>query len=70
VYATPGLWWPQADRYRYEWRLDGVVIHGATRASLKLASAMRNKRLTVTVIAVKAGHADGSATSPPVTVHR
>jgi hypothetical protein len=31
---------------------------------------MRNKKLTVTVIARRAGHADGKATSTAVTVRR
>lgn len=60
-----GRWTPKPDAYRYEWRINGKVVRGAARASLKLTSSMRNKRLTVTVIAVRKGHADGRSTSSP-----
>jgi hypothetical protein len=60
-------WTPQPDAYRFEWRLNGVVVRGATRQSLKLTAPMRTKRLTVTVIAVRKGHVDGRSTSRAVT---
>jgi hypothetical protein len=47
-----------------------VLIRGATGSSLKLTSSMRNKKLTVTVIARRTGHADGKAASKAVTVRR
>ena len=56
--------------HRYEWRLNGAVIRGATGKSLKVKAAMRNKRITVTVIAVSNGYADGKAQSKPVTVRK
>jgi hypothetical protein len=70
VTARVGTWSPKPDSYRYEWRLDGVLIRGAKGPSLKLTSAMRKKQLTVTVVARKAGHADGKAISAKVTVRR
>ncbi len=70
VKALVGTWSPKADSYRYEWRLNGKVIKGATGKTLKLTSSMRNKKLTVTVIARKSGHLDGKATSKAVTVRR
>jgi hypothetical protein len=70
VKASPGTWAPTADSYRYVWRLNGDVVRGATGSSLKLTASMRNKRITVTVIAVRRGHLDGSATSKAVTVRR
>jgi len=68
VTAATGTWSPTVDSYRFEWRLNGVIIRGATGKSLKLTASTRNKRLTVTVIAVKKGYADGSASSGPITV--
>ncbi|WP_433792869.1 FlgD immunoglobulin-like domain containing protein [Actinoplanes sp. CA-252034] len=68
VRAAAGSWSPKADSYRYEWRLNGKLIKGATAATLKLKSSMRGKKLTVTVIARKAGHLDGRATSVTVSV--
>ena len=70
VKAAAGTWSPKADSYRYEWRVNGVLVRAATGASLKLTSSMRNKKLTVTVIARRAGHADGKAASTAVTVRR
>jgi hypothetical protein len=51
VQASPGTWSPKATSYGYEWRLSGKVIKGATGKSLKLTSSMRDKKVTVTVIA-------------------
>ncbi|PZV96173.1 hypothetical protein SAMN05443287_106340 [Micromonospora phaseoli] len=70
VKALVGTWSPKADSYRYEWRLNGKVIKGATGKTLKLKSSMRDKKLTVTVIARRSGHLDGKATSKVVTVRR
>ncbi|WP_341718088.1 hypothetical protein QQG74_30630 [Micromonospora sp. FIMYZ51] len=70
VKASVGAWSPKASSYRYEWRLNGKLIKGATGRTLKLKSSMRNKKITVTVIAKKTGYADGRATSKAVTVRR
>ncbi|MEW1588807.1 IPT/TIG domain-containing protein [Micromonospora vinacea] len=67
VQATTGTWEPAADSYRYEWRVNGVRT-GITTSTLKLTAGMSDKVVTVIVSAVKAGHADGRATSAPVTV--
>ncbi|MEV4343637.1 SdrD B-like domain-containing protein [Actinoplanes sp. NPDC049596] len=66
VKAAVGAWSPAANSYRYEWRLNGKLI--STGASLKLTSGMRNKKLTVTVVARRTGHLDGRSTSTMVTV--
>ncbi|WP_436525409.1 hypothetical protein [Actinoplanes sp. HUAS TT8] len=68
VRVSAGTWSPRVDSYRYEWRLNGKVIRGATRSTLKLTSSMRNKKLTVTVIARKAGYLDGKAVSVAVKI--
>ena len=70
VTASAGTWSPRPDSYRYEWRINGKVVKGASKASLKLTSSMRNKKLTLTVIAVKKGYADGKAVSAKVTVKK
>ncbi|HWS33272.1 MAG TPA: hypothetical protein VN408_11075 [Actinoplanes sp.] len=70
VTAANGTWSPAATSYVYEWRLNGKVIKGAAKRTLKLTAAMRGKRLTVTVVAKRAGHLDGRAISAAVTVRR
>ncbi|MEU4557247.1 FlgD immunoglobulin-like domain containing protein [Actinoplanes sp. NPDC023936] len=66
VKVSVGAWSPKATSYRYEWRLNGKLIKGATASSLRLKSSMRGKKLTVTVIARRPGHTDGRATSTAV----
>ncbi|WP_433827635.1 hypothetical protein ACQP2E_37325 [Actinoplanes sp. CA-015351] len=68
VKVTVGAWSPKATSYRYEWRLNGKVIKGATASSLKIKKAWKGKKLTVVVIAKRAGHYDGRATSAAVKV--
>ena len=68
--ASTGTWSLKVDSYRYEWRFSGVLIRGATGKSLKLTSTMRDKKVTVTVIARKAGYLDGKAASKAVVVRR
>jgi hypothetical protein len=70
VKATTGTWSPTGNMYVFEWRLNGKAIRGATGRTLKLTAAMRGKRLTVTVIAMRAGHLDGRAVSAAVTIKR
>ena len=70
VKVSAGTWSPKADLLPYEWRLNGKVIKGATGKSLKLKSSWRGKKITVTVIARKAGHLDGKSTSKAVVVRR
>ncbi|WP_127544508.1 FlgD immunoglobulin-like domain containing protein [Actinoplanes sp. OR16] len=68
VKASAGTWSPTATSYRYEWRLNGKLIKGASAATLKLKSSMRGKKLTVTVIAKRTGHSDGRSTSASVKI--
>ncbi|MEV6341822.1 hypothetical protein [Actinoplanes sp. NPDC051851] len=70
VKVSAGTWSPKADSYRYEWRLNGKVIKGATASSLKLKKAWIGRKLTVVVIAKRAGHTDGRATSAGVKVKK
>ncbi|MBB2945639.1 hypothetical protein FB565_005397 [Actinoplanes lutulentus] len=68
VKAAAGAWSPSASSYRYEWRLNGKVIKGATASKLKLKKAWKGKKLTVVVIAKRAGHYDGKATSKALKI--
>jgi hypothetical protein len=70
VKVSLGSWTPKPEAYRYEWRLNGKAIRGATRSSLKLTSSMVGKSLTVVVTAKRSGHGDGKATSKAVKVKK
>jgi hypothetical protein len=65
--ASTGTWSPAADSYRYQWRVGGT-LSTITAKSLTVTTAMRGKAITVTVVAVKAGYNDGSATSAAVNI--
>jgi hypothetical protein len=64
--ARPGSWTPPATSYGYVWKRDGRAITGATRSTYVLTRADRYHLITVTVIAKRAGYANGTATSPSV----
>jgi len=70
VQASVGAWSPKASAYRYEWRLNGKVIKGAAAAKLKIRKSWAGKRLTLVVIAKRAGHTDGRAAGATVTIKR
>ncbi|MEU3887767.1 Tat pathway signal protein [Streptomyces sp. NPDC029041] len=61
--ASTGTWSPAASSYGYQWYANGKAISGATKASLVLKAAQQGKKVTVKVVAHRAGHKDGSAVS-------
>lgn len=61
--TSKGTWSPAATSYSYRWYANGKAISGATKASLKLKSAQKGKKITVKVVAHRTGHKDGSAVS-------
>ncbi|MGW2637601.1 IPT/TIG domain-containing protein [Streptomyces sp. NPDC001348] len=63
--ATAGTWSPAATSYSYQWYAGGKAISGATKSSLVLKAAQKNKKITVKVTAHRTGYTDGSAVSKP-----
>ncbi|MFC7530338.1 hypothetical protein [Actinoplanes sp. GCM10030250] len=70
VKVSVGAWSPGADSYRYEWRLNGKVIKGAGKSSLKIKKSWAGKKLTVVVIAKRAGCYDGRAVAKAMKIKR
>ena len=68
VKVSVGTWSPRPDAYRYEWRVNGKLV--GTGSSLKIKKSWAGKKLTVTVIARKAGFYDGRKTSSSVKIKR
>ncbi|GAA0479210.1 hypothetical protein Ade02nite_39980 [Paractinoplanes deccanensis] len=66
--ADPGAWNIKPDSYRYEWRVNGKLYQNGSVRTFKLTAGMRYKKVTVTVVARKAGYNDGRSTTKPVTV--
>lgn len=59
--ATPGGWTPSPDSRGLRWKANGVVIKGASGASLTLTGALVGKTITVQEVARKDGYAKGTS---------
>ncbi|MFJ6212319.1 hypothetical protein ACIQGZ_03160 [Streptomyces sp. NPDC092296] len=63
-----GTWSVPGCAFRYQWRVNGVAVKGATKTTFKLTTAMRHKKITVKVTATRPGHTAGTATTKAVKV--
>jgi len=63
--ATVKAWTPATVKLTYQWKRNGVAISGATKASYKLASKDKSKKITVTVTGKKSGYVTVAKTSAP-----
>lgn len=70
VSVSRGTWSPSASTYRYQWRVNGAAISGATGTSYTIPSKYAGKKLTVTVTGSRSGYATRSVTSASATVLR
>ncbi|MET8147053.1 hypothetical protein ACIBSW_04540 [Actinoplanes sp. NPDC049668] len=68
VKISSGAWSPKPTSYRYEWRVNGKLV--ATTGRLKLKKSWSGKKLTLTVVAKRAGHYDGRAVSATVKIKK
>jgi surface antigen len=66
--ATAGTWKPAGVAVAYQWFADGVLIRGATAATLKLTRAQLNHQVTVTTTGSMLGYPAKSATSTPTEI--
>lgn len=65
--AAPGSWL-SGTTFTYQWYADGSPISGATRSTLVLATAHRDKAISVTVTGRKTGYATVSRNSAKTTL--
>ncbi|PJI94272.1 hypothetical protein [Luteimicrobium subarcticum] len=65
--AVPGAWWPSPS-FTYQWRRDGVPVHGAVHSSYGPSAADTGHKISVTVTGRHAGYATRSVTSGSITV--
>jgi len=65
--AHPGTWTAAGAKVvlRYQWLVNGKVIRGATKASLKLVRAYRGKKITVKVTGTASGYTTIAKISAP-----
>lgn len=70
VSVSRGTWSPSASTYRYQWRVNGAKISGATKSSYTVPSKYAGKSLTVTVTGSRSGYSTKSVTSASAKVLR
>jgi hypothetical protein len=63
-----GTWSLKGVKFKYQWLLNGKVIKGATKSSLKLAKGDKGKKISCRVTATETGYANGVATTKSVKV--
>ena len=70
VSAWRGTWSPSASTYRYQWRVNGAKIKGATKSTYTLPSKYAGKKLTVTVTGSRSGYTTKTVTSSSTRILR
>ena len=70
VSVARGTWKPGATSYRYQWKVGGTSVKGATRSSYTIPAKYAGKKLTVTVTGSRSGYTTRSVTSSSATVLR
>lgn len=70
LFVSFGTWSQPSPTLKYQWLRTGAPIPGATSGSYTLTPDDAGKNVAVTVLASKAGFADGSATTTSVFVEK
>lgn len=70
VSVSRGTWKPGATTYRYQWKVGGRTIKGATRSTYTIPAKYAGKKLTVTVKGSRSGYTTRAVTSSSATVLR
>jgi hypothetical protein len=66
--VVPGTWSQPSPTFRYQWLRTGAPIPNATGTSYRVTPEDAGKDISVTVLASKTGFADGSASTPAVSI--
>ncbi|GHH69337.1 hypothetical protein GCM10017772_14140 [Promicromonospora soli] len=65
-----GTWSPQPTTVRYQWKVGGVAVRGATDYLFRVPASARGKRIVVTVTGLRAGYTTKTVTAEPTSVIR
>lgn len=65
-----GTWSPQPTTVRYQWKVGGVALRGATNYLFRVPASARGKRIVVTVTGLRAGYTTRTVASSPTSVIR
>ena len=66
--VAPGAWSPVPDALTYKWKINNVAVAGATAATFTVPSVAAGSKITVSVIATRAGFTTLAKTSAPKVV--
>ncbi|MFD6141589.1 hypothetical protein [Promicromonospora sp. NPDC060271] len=62
--ATRGPWTPEPTTVKYQWRLDGRAVSGATAYNWKLPASAKGKAVSVAITGSKTGYETKTVVSP------
>lgn len=62
--ANPSTWTPTPTTVRYQWRVDGKAVTGATSRTWKVPASAKGKKVTVAVTGSRAGYTTRTTVSP------
>ncbi|PUB24016.1 hypothetical protein C8K30_110160 [Promicromonospora sp. AC04] len=68
--AVRGTWTPQPSTVKYQWKVGGVAVTGATDYWFKVPASAKGKRIAVVVTGSKPGYVTKTVTSPLTSVIR
>jgi hypothetical protein len=68
--AVRGTWTPQPSTVRYQWKVDGAAVRGATGSAFRVPASARGKRIVVSVTGLRAGYTTRTVASYPTSVIR
>jgi hypothetical protein len=62
--AVRGTWSPLPTTVRYQWKVGGVAVPGATNYRFRVPASARGKQVAVVVTGTRAGYANKTVYSP------
>jgi hypothetical protein len=68
--AVRGTWTPQPSAVKYQWKVGGVAVRGATGSAFTLPASARGKRVTVVITGSRLGYTTRTVTAAPTNVIR
>jgi hypothetical protein len=68
--AVRGTWTPQPSAVKYQWKVGGVAVRGATGSAFTLPASARGKRVTVVITGSRLGYTTKTVTAAPTGVIR
>ncbi|KRE59418.1 hypothetical protein ASG92_22595 [Arthrobacter sp. Soil736] len=68
--GSVGTWRVAPTRYSYQWLRNGIAIKGATGSTYRLTTADKGRKVSVRIVAARAGYLSGSSISAATAIVR